>query len=154
MYEQHKHRYQQDKVVWVRSDLKGKHRSFCLCYSCDKFKPGDDRNCVIAEETFANCLKYGITTPVFECPEFSLRKDKPYSGRVVTLEEAKACEEMRKDMAGSSVIIRSREHGAFWGSDCRGYTENAWQAGIYSFKDAFENTCHCGPEKGIEFLIM
>jgi hypothetical protein len=30
--------------VWVRSDLKGTHRSNCLCYSCDRFKPEDWEN--------------------------------------------------------------------------------------------------------------
>lgn len=57
--------------VAVRSDLKGKHRDYCLCHSCDKFKPGDrEANCDIANLLYRVCVLTGITTPVWECPEF------------------------------------------------------------------------------------
>lgn len=42
--------------VWVRSDLKGKHRNYCLCWHCSQLHPGEARNCV---------------TPVWECPHFT-----------------------------------------------------------------------------------
>ena len=58
------------KDVWVREDLKGKHRDVCLCFSCRRFFPGEDRNCNIAKELFKNCIKFDLVTPVFECPEF------------------------------------------------------------------------------------
>lgn len=55
--------------VYVREDLKGKHRSNCLCYLCDRFNPGTEKNCKIASAVYENCVKYGIVTPVWECPE-------------------------------------------------------------------------------------
>ena len=57
--------------VYVREDLKGKHRDFCLCWDCKKFKPGDrEKNCSIANLLYSVCVECGLTTPVFECPEF------------------------------------------------------------------------------------
>lgn len=62
------------KEVTVRSDLKGKHRDHCLCYGCDKFKTDDSdaSQCPIAAAVFANCVKFGIVSPVWECPDFAL----------------------------------------------------------------------------------
>jgi len=57
-------------VVRVREDLKGKHREFCLCHLCAEFKPGAPDNCEIAQATFKNCVKFGTTTPMWECPRF------------------------------------------------------------------------------------
>ena len=59
------------KWVAVRSDLKGTHRDHCLCMrDCIKFKPGKPDHCPIAAAVFANCVKYKLCTPVFECPEY------------------------------------------------------------------------------------
>jgi len=60
-----------DIRVGVREDLKGKHREYCLCYQCHNFTPEDrGNNCAIANALYAlNCLA-GITTPVWECPNF------------------------------------------------------------------------------------
>lgn len=58
-------------LVSVIEDLKGTHRSHCLCFQgCKKFKPESEDNCPIAKDTFENCVKHGITTPVFECPAY------------------------------------------------------------------------------------
>lgn len=59
-------------VVAVRVDLKGKHRDFCLCYSCDKFKPGMTENCPTAQENYELCVKRDLVLPVWECPEFEI----------------------------------------------------------------------------------
>lgn len=57
--------------VTVLSEVKGKHRDHCLCYNgCVHFKPGQPNNCHIAEAVFANCVKYGLVTPVYECPVY------------------------------------------------------------------------------------
>lgn len=66
-YESYKHH---GVIVWVRADLKGKHRDHCLCHSCQGFKPCQPDNCPIAQATFENCVKFSTTTPVFECPSF------------------------------------------------------------------------------------
>lgn len=58
-------------TVKVRSDLRGKHCEHCLCYDCKEFCPADrEANCKIARAVFANCVEFGIVTPVWECPEF------------------------------------------------------------------------------------
>ena len=59
--------------VWVKKDLKGKHREHCLCFDCDLFHPnpeGREENCPIANELYDFCVKHGMTTPVWECPNF------------------------------------------------------------------------------------
>ena len=57
--------------VWVRKDLKGKHRQHCLCWSCMLFKPEDrENNCKLANLLYAVNVASGLTTPVFECPLF------------------------------------------------------------------------------------
>lgn len=57
--------------VSVREDLKGKHRDFCLCYLCARFKPGTDEHCEVAKAVYENCVKLGVVTPMWECPKFS-----------------------------------------------------------------------------------
>jgi hypothetical protein len=57
--------------VSVRKDVKGKHREYCLCWTCQYFNPDDrEKNCDIANNVFENCVEYGITTPVWECPYY------------------------------------------------------------------------------------
>lgn len=68
-YEQYEH---YGVTVWVRSDLKGKHRDYCLCWKCDQFHPGQVTNCPIAQILYQNCVTFDIVTPVWECPKFSL----------------------------------------------------------------------------------
>lgn len=67
MYIQYEHH---GKTVWVRKDLKGRHREHCLCYDCSKFVPGSEKNCPIASALYQLDVFYNITTPVFECVEF------------------------------------------------------------------------------------
>ena len=67
MFEQYEHR---GKKVWVRGDLKGKHRDFCLCFKCKKFKPGQETNCGIAKQLYDVCRWNNLTTPVWECNKF------------------------------------------------------------------------------------
>lgn len=60
--------------VMVREDLKGRHREFCLCYSCKYFHPGEDDNCPTAHRVFRTCVNEGVVTPVWECPLFEEKK--------------------------------------------------------------------------------
>jgi len=58
-------------VVSVQERLRGKHREHCLCFqNCKHFKPGTPENCEIAQENFNMCVKWNLTTPVFECPKY------------------------------------------------------------------------------------
>ena len=58
-------------VVAVQSHLKGTHREHCLCFAgCALFKQGTPENCPKAQELYLFCVKHGMTTPVFECPDY------------------------------------------------------------------------------------
>lgn len=58
-------------MVWVREDLKGKHRDYCLCHSCKKFKPIDqEHHCKTADLLYRLCILADLVTPVWECPQF------------------------------------------------------------------------------------
>ena len=57
-------------IVSVRSTLKGQHKSYCLCYACDLFKPNTPENCSIAERVFNVCVEEDLVLPVWECPRF------------------------------------------------------------------------------------
>ena len=60
-----------DWSVWVREDLKGRHRDYCLCHRCAKLRlDSREHNCPIANLLYAVCCAHGLTTPVFECPLF------------------------------------------------------------------------------------
>ena len=68
MYEKYIHH---GNEVWVRTDLKGKHRECCLCFSCSKLNINDRaKNCPVANALYDNCVKFCVVTPVLECPAF------------------------------------------------------------------------------------
>jgi len=75
-YEIYKHH---NRVVTVRSDLKGKHRDFCLCYQCGYFFPEKvEVNCKTAQILFSINRYFNVVTPVWECPDFMKKpKKKP-----------------------------------------------------------------------------
>ena len=60
--------------VEVVSELRGRHREVCLCYACRHFLPGSDDNCEIAKAVYQNCIKYGLVTPMVECPAYQASK--------------------------------------------------------------------------------
>jgi len=59
-----------DTKVAVFSKMKGKHRGWCLCYQCSRFKPDSEDNCLIARENFHMCESNHLVTPVWECANF------------------------------------------------------------------------------------
>lgn len=62
--------------VWVKKDLKGKHREHCLCWECERFKPDErEKSCVIANLVYALCVAEGLVLPVWECGFFFPRKE-------------------------------------------------------------------------------
>jgi len=63
-----------NKEVFVREDLKGKHRDHCLCFICDKFFPDDrEKNCRIANIVYQVDITFDLVTPVWECPDFKFK---------------------------------------------------------------------------------
>ena len=57
--------------VWVRADLMGKHRQYCLCFDCKRFHPGEQGNCPKAQQIYGNCVRHCVVSPVWECPTFT-----------------------------------------------------------------------------------
>jgi len=67
-FEQYEHH---GNDVWVRKELKGKHREYCLCFSCQRLDIMDpENNCVIAKKIFQLCIENELVLAVWECPEF------------------------------------------------------------------------------------
>ena len=57
--------------VWVRKELKGKHRQHCLCHSCKKLNMEDrNNNCPTANLIYSICVRLNMTLPVWECQNF------------------------------------------------------------------------------------
>lgn len=76
LYEQYEH---YDRIVWVRSDLKGKHREHCLCWNCKHFAWSNlrtpssrEENCKIANVVYSLCVRENLVLPVWECPDFEM----------------------------------------------------------------------------------
>jgi hypothetical protein len=62
------------KEVFVREDLKGLHREYCLCFKCKKLNMDDaNKNCSIAKKVFSMCVDENLVLPVWECPEFEMQ---------------------------------------------------------------------------------
>jgi hypothetical protein len=57
--------------VWVRENLKGRQKEFCMCWDCAAFRPeADDRGCPIIKDVLDLAARKTIVLPVWECPEF------------------------------------------------------------------------------------
>ena len=69
MYEQYE---KNGKTVWVRQDLKGRQKEFCMCWDCTRFKPDtQDKGCAAIKAVLDLAAARSIVLPVWECPEFS-----------------------------------------------------------------------------------
>lgn len=55
---------------------------------------------------------------------------------------------------GKVVRIYNGHRGLYWRPKAAGYTMETRDAGLYSFERAYALTCHCGPEKGIEYHLV
>jgi len=75
MFERYRHHG--ENPVWVRADLRGRHRDHCLCCDCKRFHPGESGNCPVAQAVYQNCLNYQLVTPIWECPRFT---QDPFKG--------------------------------------------------------------------------
>lgn len=75
-----------------------------------------------------------------------------------TLEFLRGHDEARAYFADKHVRIWSGQWKRWWlrqpdGSAC-GYTSEVSEAGIFPFPDAWDRSCHCGPEKKIVYEIV
>ena len=55
---------------WVRKDMKGKNKDFCLCYSCENFKPNTQDNCEIAASLYAFIIRNDAMAVIWDCAKF------------------------------------------------------------------------------------
>ncbi len=63
------------REVSVVSEMKGRHREVCLCFACERFKPGEVDNCHAAQSLYELCVAGPITVaPVLECAEYQSRE--------------------------------------------------------------------------------
>jgi hypothetical protein len=68
MYENYE---KNNKKSWVRSDLKGKQKEFCMCWDCKKFNPeAEDKGCSIIKTVLSLASEKNIVLPVWECGQF------------------------------------------------------------------------------------
>jgi hypothetical protein len=58
------------RQVWVSPEIEKLRHEHCLCWNCEKLKPGSDENCRIAATLYAVCRLTDVATPVTRCPEF------------------------------------------------------------------------------------
>lgn len=71
-----KYKHHGEGLVWVRADLRGRHRDHCLCFDCKRFHPGSAGNCPVAKTLYQLCIDHDLVTPVWECPRF---KQDPFA---------------------------------------------------------------------------
>lgn len=70
----------------------------------------------------------------------------------VSLKQLKADPSLADQWKGRLVYIYSGAYNRCYGKNYSGYPSNPEEVGVYTFEDAFKGTCHCGPEKYIEFI--
>lgn len=54
------------KIVWVRSDLKGRQTEFCMCMQCAKVK-----GCLLCQAVLTFMAQHNLDLPVWECGAFA-----------------------------------------------------------------------------------
>ena len=57
--------------VWVRDDLQGRQKEYCICWACQKFNPGAaDKGCPTILAVLRLAAEKGVVLPVWACPTF------------------------------------------------------------------------------------
>ena len=59
------------KSIWVRADLQGRQKEYCICWNCRKFNPNAaDKGCSIIFSVLHLAAEKGVVLPVWACPVF------------------------------------------------------------------------------------
>jgi hypothetical protein len=58
------------RMVATDAEDKGRYGEHCLCWRCAKFHPNTPDNCSIAQALYELDCRHGVTTPVWECPQY------------------------------------------------------------------------------------
>jgi len=67
--------FEKENGNWVREDLNGKQKEYCMCWDCSKFKPElANKGCSIIAEVLNLAAQKEIVLPVWECNNFSAKK--------------------------------------------------------------------------------
>ena len=71
MYEKYE---RSGKTAWVRSDLKGRQKQFCMCWDCRRFSPeSEDKGCPVIRQVLKVAADSNIVLPVWECELFEVK---------------------------------------------------------------------------------
>lgn len=73
MKNQPKQEVHHDSKVWVNPTTESLRRTECLCFNCDKSKPGQSDHCQIASSLYQICVKENVAFALTRCPVFSLK---------------------------------------------------------------------------------
>lgn len=58
--------------VWVRAELQGRQKEYCICWACQKFNPGAaDKGCSTIFSVLRLAAEKGVILPVWACPTFA-----------------------------------------------------------------------------------
>jgi len=121
------------KDVFVRDDLKGKHRSYCLCHQkCKKFQPGKFNNCFITQSVFENCKKFNIVTPIWECPFYEYDDSRDLTKEEYHLASAIECykpipKSILEESYKKGVLSKDKlEDGKYYLGECRNARVARW----------------------------
>jgi len=71
--------YRHGREVWENPTLEAIRREECLCWSCERMKPGTPDHCETAQSLFEICKAKGVAFPVSRCPDFVERPKSPVS---------------------------------------------------------------------------
>lgn len=58
------------RLVWVNPTTEAMREAECLCFNCDKCKPGEPGHCPIATRGYEFCVANGTAFTMTRCPEF------------------------------------------------------------------------------------
>lgn len=59
------------RTVWVNPLTEALREKECLCFNCDKMKPGQVDHCSIATAFYGVCRLTGTAFAMTRCPEFT-----------------------------------------------------------------------------------
>ncbi len=61
--------------TWVRKDLKGRQKEFCMCWDCVKFMPETEhKGCSMIKDVLLLASRNSIVLPVWECAAFEAKQ--------------------------------------------------------------------------------
>jgi hypothetical protein len=62
------------RAVWVNPTTESLREQECLCFNCDRMKPGQDDHCLIATAFYGICRLTGTAFAMTRCPDFKLKR--------------------------------------------------------------------------------